>query len=388
MKIMTTVNIVYDRKNLHREQAPIEIRITHDRRSLYINTGVRVRREQFAYDRIVNHPQAEELNERINILLQRTIEAVNARLKDKREISVAEIKREIENGTSNSVLAWIKTEAKQINIKPGTAKHYVTLQTRLDEFGGIQTWQDVTVANIYAFDAWLRELPGKRTKMSEAGRYNYHKCLRSLLNRAVKMELLTANPYAKMRGEIGKGERENMEYLADTEIEKLLKFSPCEGSELAHARDLFVFQMFTGLSYSDAQAFDFSAYKKVRGTYRLTAERIKTGVPFVSQLLPPAVEILEKYGWRVPRMSNQAYNRALKQVATAAGLSVRLHSHLARHTFATYMLSNGVAIENLSKMLGHTNITRTQRYAKVLAESVHSDFEMIARKMKKKNAKA
>jgi site-specific recombinase XerD len=59
-----------------------------------------------------------------------------------------------------------------------------------------------------------------------------------------------------------------------------------------------------------------------------------------------------------------------------------MHSHLARHTFATFMLANGAKIENVSRMLGHTNITQTQRYAKVLAQSVHDDFDRIGRKLK------
>ena len=112
----------------------------------------------------------------------------------------------------------------------------------------------------------------------------------------------------------------------------------------------------------------------------------KTGItettPFVNQLLPPVVDVLKKYGMKVPQMSNQAYNRELKQVGTAAGIAYPLHSHLARHTFATYMLRNGVKIENLAKMLGHSNIKQTQRYAKVLAESVHEEFDMIEKKIK------
>jgi site-specific recombinase XerD len=66
-----------------------------------------------------------------------------------------------------------------------------------------------------------------------------------------------------------------------------------------------------------------------------------------------------------------------------AGIKVRMHSHLARHTFATYMLSNGAKIENVSRMLGHTNITQTQRYAKVLAESVHEEFNKMNEKLSK-----
>jgi site-specific recombinase XerD len=91
--------------------------------------------------------------------------------------------------------------------------------------------------------------------------------------------------------------------------------------------------------------------------------------------------VLEKYGMRVPRMDNADYNHCLKVLGPMAGIKIKMHSHLARHTFATYMLRNGAKIENVSRMLGHTNITQTQRYAKVLAESVHEDFDMVAKKM-------
>ena len=70
----------------------------------------------------------------------------------------------------------------------------------------------------------------------------------------------------------------------------------------------------------------------------------------------------------------------LKAIGMVIGIE-RLHSHMGRHTFATWMLSNGSKIENVSRMLGHTNITQTQRYAKVLAQSVHDDFDMIAEKL-------
>ena len=117
------------------------------------------------------------------------------------------------------------------------------------------------------------------------------------------------------------------------------------------------------------------------GKWISTGERIKTGVPFVSQLLPPVVEVLERYGMQVPKIGNADYNKALKAIQMAAGITTRMHSHLARHTFATYMLKNGVKIENLAKMMGHSTIRETQKYAKVLAQSVHDEFDMIERKL-------
>ena len=74
----------------------------------------------------------------------------------------------------------------------------------------------------------------------------------------------------------------------------------------------------------------------------------------------------------------------MKDIGTAAGITTRLHSHLARHTFATWMLRNGVGVENLARMLGHTKLDQTMRYAKVVAQSVHDDFDRIADMMTKK----
>jgi site-specific recombinase XerD len=78
------------------------------------------------------------------------------------------------------------------------------------------------------------------------------------------------------------------------------------------------------------------------------------------------------------------YNRMLKAIGEMAQIKTRLHSHLARHSFATYMLSNGAPIEHVGKMLGQKNIRTTQRYAKVLAEDVHAQFDKVAEKLKKK----
>jgi hypothetical protein len=109
--------------------------------------------------------------------------------------------------------------------------------------------------------------------------------------------------------------------------------------------------------------------------------RVKTGVPFVSQLLQPVVDVLERYGGIVPRMDNADYNHELKTIGLLAQSSLPLHSHLARHTFATWMLANGVKVENLKRMLGHKNIAQTMRYAKVLDQSVIDEYLMIEAKL-------
>lgn len=175
-----------------------------------------------------------------------------------------------------------------------------------------------------------------------------------------------------------------MEYLTEAEMSAIINLDVQRGSHLDIVRDMFVIQMFTGMSYSDLMEFDIKDYKEVDGRWVTNADRVKTGVAFVAHLLPPVVEVLKKYDMQVPRMTNEVYNRALKKIQDKAGITTRLHSHLARHTFATYMLSNGVKLDNLQRMMGHSDVKMTQRYAKTLAQSVHSEFDMIEKKLKKK----
>ena len=166
-------------------------------------------------------------------------------------------------------------------------------------------------------------------------------------------------------------------------MEALESLHPVPGTLMALCRDLFVFQMYTGLSYSDSQVFDIGDYRNVDGKWVNVGERVKTGVPYVSQLLPPVVEVLERYDWNAPKVSMQVYNDRLKDIGKVLGFKQPLHSHLARHTFATWALRNGVPIEYVSKMLGHTNIKQTQRYAKVVPTEVFNQFDRLAKKLNK-----
>jgi integrase len=213
--------------------------------------------------------------------------------------------------------------------------------------------------------------------ISDAGVYNYHKCFKALLNRAMRIGVIEANPYNRLRGEFKRGDQESFEYLTEDEMKAFEALRPVPGTVAAKARDLFVFQMYTGLSYSDAQAFNIRNYKLVDGRWRYNGKRIKTGVPYISELLPPVIDVLERNGWKVPKIENGSYNKILKVLGMAAGIQTRFHSHLARHTFATWVLSKHVDIQNVAKMLGQKDIKTTQRYAKVLAESVHDDFERL-----------
>jgi len=386
-----TNSIVWD----HRGRVPdggkgqLEIRVTIARKSYYFGTGIKCRKSEFVAGQIINCPGAQQLNNRLAIIYNKVLACVNACIEDGTQIDTESIRRMVWQ-TSESLneeptfINWIESQVPMLNLADGTRKHYYTLIVRLIEFDKMNRWQDVTVENIYLFDSWLHQLKtydGRR--ISDGGVFTYHKCLKALLNRARDFGKIAENPYINLRGKFRRGDKENVEYLTEDEMRAFELLLVPDGSLLAMAKDLFVFQMYTGLSFSDAQAFDISDYKWDGQRWNHVGERIKTGVPYVSSLLPPALNVLQKYGMKVPKLDNADYNHQLKALGVMAGIKTRLHSHLARHTFATYMLRNGVKIENVSKMLGHKNISQTQRYAKVLAQSVHDDFDMIAEKLKK-----
>jgi len=403
---MITSKLIFDRRKTasRTRDGYVEVRVTIDRITKYISTGVRVHKSEWATDRVVNRQDADVLNERLAIIFEKVSRYANECVKQCKTFDVESVKHKVWRDVEMSkdeptFIQWCEKQIPLLGVSEGTAKHYNPLISRLTEYGRMNRWQDVTVENVANFDAWLHQVTKpvsdarrkagvKPEKLSDSGIYNYHKCLKALLNRAKSFQKIDSNPYEYLHGKFKRGDKENIEYLTDEEMQKFETIILPKGDTLDVVRDLFTFQLYTGLPFSDMQSFDSNDYKWDGKAWRHVGERIKTGVPYVSQLLPPAVKVLEKYGWEIPKMSNADYNRHLKTLGAMAGIKTRLHSHLARHTFATWMLRHGVSIENVSKMLGHTNITQTQRYAKVQAQAVYDDFDMIAEKLVRENNKS
>ncbi|MCR8558866.1 site-specific integrase [Mucilaginibacter sp. BJC16-A38] len=162
---------------------------------------------------------------------------------------------------------------------------------------------------------------------------------------------------------------------------------------LNQVRDIFLFCCFTGLAYADVQKLKQSEIiKGADGEMWIVTKRLKTNTPTKVPLLPAALTILEKYsndpfciikGKALPVSTNQKMNAYLKEIAGVCGINKDLTFHIARHTFATTVtLSNGVPIETVSKMLGHTNIKTTQHYAKILDLKVSRDMALLKEKYK------
>jgi len=207
-------------------------------------------------------------------------------------------------------------------------------------------------------------------------------CLRTILKMAIRNGVIKINPYDTFRVGFKPVDRD---FLDKEEIEKLANLE-IDDQRLALYRDFFLFACYTGLAYSDIQQFKREHIKlDTDGTYYIKKPRQKTGGVSIIPLLDPAIRILIKYSltgdprdfiWHV--VCNQVLNRHLKKIARMAKIDKQLFMHLARHTFATTVtLSNGVPLETVSKMLGHTSLKHTVRYARVVAEKIKNDMGRV-----------
>jgi integrase len=141
---------------------------------------------------------------------------------------------------------------------------------------------------------------------------------------------------------------------------------------IAQIRDIFVFACYTGLAFTDLKNLSKNDLMIDEcGREWIIKPRQKTKIISHIPLLPVAKEIWEKYDYMLPLPENQKYNAYLKEIGDVCGIKKKLHSHLARHTFATILLNSGVDLVSVSKILGHSNSRITEKtYAKMMPETI------------------
>ncbi len=173
-------------------------------------------------------------------------------------------------------------------------------------------------------------------------------------------------------------------YLTTEELNLLEKTNVIQ-IRLQAVKDLFIFCCYTGLAYAEMSNFDTSKHlvKGFDGNEWIEMYRKKTKSKVSIPLLPKAKEILLKYENELPKISNQKFNSYLKEIADIVGIDKRLTHHIARKTFATtVLLYNGVPMEIVSELLGHSKITITQEhYAKVVKKRVSDEVLKLKEKL-------
>ena len=330
-----------------------------------------LKKEMENYQKIVNAMQllgeemtVENFNKHIGVDTP-----VRNTSKKKSKESVAETKDERIN---ESFLDFMHDAIVKEKSAATTKRQKFVALDALRRWGGIVTFADISTKKLREYDAWLRE-DGTRTDVAVN---NYHKRTKMYVRQAYEKGIIDKDYYSMVHFPRGKCKERNP--LTEAELMKLRTVELPQRE--ARVRDLFIFSAYTGLAFCDAQAFDFFTMTEQRGDmFYIDGSRMKTGTKFYTPILPPAMEVLKRYNFELPKISNQKSNDYLRIVKSIAGIRKPLTFHVARHSFATLSLSHDVPIEKVARMLGHTDIKTTQIYAKILKSTIENYATELSR---------
>ena len=276
---------------------------------------------------------------------------------------------------------------------PGTLERYETSLKHTKDF---LQWKyrvsDIDIEKIdHAFITEYEFYLRTERKCANNTAVKYIKNFHKIINICLANGWLNKDPFANYKSKVKEVIRE---FLTEQEIQSLME-KEFVSERLELVRDIFVFSCFSGLAYIDVkQLSKDNIVLGIDGDKWINKNRQKTDTNSKIPLLPTAQYILDKYANHpvcvnedklLPIFSNQKMNAYLKEIATVCGINKELTFHIARHTFVTTVtLSNGVPIETVSKMLGHTNLKTTQHYAKILDKKISEDMQVLKAKFNTK----
>ncbi len=288
---------------------------------------------------------------------------------------------------SNTVLSLydIKVEQKRNlvgkTIRCTTLSKYLATQKRVADFMVYKykkedmPIRDVDFQFVTDYEVYLKSVCG----CGHNSTVKHLRYLKQIVSNALKNRYITVDPF----DDYTLGYKPvKKQFLIEPEIKRLMN-KKFESKRLEEVRDVFLFQIFTGLAYIDAANLtEDNIIEDGFGQQWIQLTRQKSSVQANIPLLEIPLSILKKYdglpnGKLLPIHTNQKMNEYLKEIAALCGINKRLTTHCGRHSFSTFMLTKGVSIESVSKMLGHTNITTTQIYAKVLNQKIFSEVNKV-----------
>lgn len=396
--------LFYIRKDKADEEgnAPIYCRITVDgkRSELAIKRYIATEKWNSSKGYVKgNSEDAKSTNVYIDSVRSKIYEHQKLLMDANKPVTAAAIKNSYLGITQKSKSLFLLFEDHNTKVKElvgrdysqGTLDRYDTVLKHLREFvkhrynlDDIMV-SDVDHAFIQEFDHFLRTVRSCENNTAVKYIKNFKKIIRDALAKG----LITADPFLSYKVKLKKVDRG---FLSQEEIDTIAA-KELSIQRLAQVRDIFIFQCYTGLAYADIKKLrPENIVKGVDGQLWINTRRVKTDTMVNVPILPEAQAILDRYvdhpqclnkGVLLPVLSNQKMNGYLKEIADLCSIAKNLSSHLARHSFSTTItLKNGVSLEAVSKMLGHTNMNTTRQYARMVDSRVSDEMQLLKNRLK------
>ena len=371
-------------KQLKNGLSPIEVSVTIGKERRVIRLPKYVRSEDFNVKK-----QRVKRNEVLNCYLDavkiKFTQIETEMLKRNMPITSRTVIDVFQNGFADTNITFLslfdkhnedaKTRAKRGLISPVTYQKYLLtrkmfadfLRTKLNH--GDILFVDITPTMIEQFYIYLNGLMAKNTAIHKM------KIIKKILKIAIEEGYIRAMPFKI------KLAKDTLQYtpLSIDEL-RTIRSRQFATVRMAQVRDVFIFACYSGLAFTDLKNLTKEdILTDEDGKEWIVKPRHKTKIISHIPLLPIAKEILEKYDYKLPVLTNQKYNSYLKELADVCGINKNLHSHLARHTFATILLNSGVDMVSVSKILGHSNSRITEStYAQMMPETIMKRVSEVA----------
>ncbi|MBZ0245127.1 MAG: site-specific integrase [Cyclobacteriaceae bacterium] len=399
-----TISVLfYARKSRSTTQGliPVYMRVTLAGERFDVTTKLYIREEQWSPEAGKmkgNSEEAKKMNALMEAMRIRAFDYQREILNEGKTLSVETLKHKwfgIITERPRMLLEIFEHHNRQMKdlvgqeFSPLTLERYTTSKKHTRDF---MKWKynvddmnikDLNYEFITDYEFWLKSV----RKCDHNTTMKYLSNFKKIVNICLKNGWLVRNPFLGYK--ITKREIERP-YLSHDELEAIStrEFSV---ARICQVRDIFLFSCYTGLAYADVKKLSRAEISVgIDGEKWIFTHRQKTESSTRVPLLPPAQEILDRYadhpqcvneGRLLPVLSNQKMNSYLKEIADLCGITKKMTTHTARHTFATTVtLTNGVPIETVSKMLGHKNLKTTQHYAKILDLKVSQDMKSLRSK--------
>ena len=388
-KVYPTTRLVFDRKHVATKEKKglVQLEVLYLRRRKWISTGIKVYADQWS-DRnyIVRAMDSIALNDRLVNFKSKVDDWINELISEDRIFTWDALEEMLSSVSINikqkeTFLQYVERRIDERNdITESTKKNHRKLIASLEKFGRIVSFSDLTRANIADYYNYLQGIvitkpDGSTHTMMQQTVYSYMKFLKVYINDAIKHDIMRDSPMLGLK--IKRGESEQGKWLSIKELQRIEAYKPTSMS-MQQVKDLFLVQCYSGLAYVDLMNLSTSKIEDVDGVMTLSGERVKTHEPYFTAVLPALKVILEKYNYKLPKLTQQPYNLRLKILADAVGIDKPLASHWGRRTCGMLMLNKGYPIEIVAKVLGHSDIRTTQKaYAHILNKTVVEAFKKI-----------
>jgi site-specific recombinase XerD len=272
-----------------------------------------------------------------------------------------------------------------IDFAPGTVERYITCRKHVEEFIKLKYKKndlflnEITPMFISDFEYYLKTT----RKCCHNSTVKYIKNLKKIIRIALANGWMMSDPFANIKYHL---DDVDLAYLTEEELNIMMK-REFKIERLQQVKDAYLFCCFTGLAFIDVKNLIYADIEDRDGKLWIKKKRQKTKNWCNVPLLTPAINLMNKYkshpecvknGLVLPVLSNQKMNAYLKEIADLCEIQKNLSTHTARHTFATTVtLANQVSMEVVSKMLGHSSIDMTKKYARVVDDLINRDMTKI-----------